>query len=309
MNIAVIGAGGVGGYFGGKLANSQNAVTFLARGSHLEYMLNNGLEIKSIKGDFIVNPVKATSDYRELAGADLIILAVKAWQVKDIAHHLKSVIGTNTMVLPLQNGISTSDELKEILPANNVLAGLCRIISKIESPGVINHFAIEPTIVFGETNNHKSDRIIRLNEIFKNAGFKSYIADDIQVELWKKFISICVSGLLAITRSSYGELRELPETREMMHQLFKEIVNLAHAYKINIENNYADKLMEVIDTFAYDSTSSLSRDIIEGKPSELEYQNGSVVRLANKMSVDVPVNRFIYSSLLLAEKRARIGEK
>ncbi len=309
MNIAVIGAGGVGGYFGGKLANSQNDVTFFARGHHLEYMLKNGLEIKSIKGDFIVNPVKATSDYHELAGVDLIILSVKAWQVKDIAHHLKPVIGTNTMVLPLQNGISTSDELKEILPANNVLAGLCRIISKIESPGVINHFAIEPTIVLGEINNHKSDRIIRLNEIFKNAGFNSHIAGDIQVELWKKFISICVSGLLAITRSSYGELRDLPETREMMHQLFKEIVNLAHAYKINIKRDYADKLMEVIDTFAYDSTSSLSRDIIEGKPSELEYQNGSVVRLADKMAVDVPVNRFIYSSLLLAERRARKGEK
>lgn len=305
MQILVVGTGGVGGYFGGRLAASGNDVTFIARGAHKEAMEKNGLKVKSIKGDFIIHPVNVTDKIGEIQSPDLVIVAVKAWQVKEIAQQLASVIHENTMVLPLQNGVLASNELKTFLPSQNVLSGLCRIISKIEAPGEINHFAVEPIILFGECDSSESQRVINLQKVFEKAGIKSVVSKDIQADLWRKFLAICVSGLLAVTRSTYGEVREQPETRQMMRNLFEEIAQLANALKINLEPDLVDKTMAFIDTFPYESTSSLTRDVWEGKPSELEYQNGTVVRLAEKVGIDVPVNRFVYYSLLLMEKRAR----
>jgi len=305
MKILIAGTGGVGGYFGGRLANAGQDVTFIARGAHKEAMEKDRLEVKSINGDFAVKPVKVTDKISESDTPDLVVISVKAWQVKDIAKKLKPVIGEHTMVLPLQNGVLASDELKEILPAHNVLSGLCRIISKIDGPGKINHLAVDPTIVFGECDNSKSRRVLDLEKTFNESGFKGRVAQDIQADLWRKFISICVSGFLAVTRATYGEVREQKETRQMMRDLFEEIVSLANALKINIEADFVDKTMAFIDTFPYDSTSSLTRDVWEGKLSELEYQNGTVVKLAEKAGVDVPINRFVYYSLLLMEKRAR----
>lgn len=306
MKIAIIGTGGVGGYFGGRLAMAGNDVTFIALGAHLEAILKNGLTVKSINGDFKVYPAKATSDIGSIGKVDLVIVATKAWQVKETAVQIKEIIGSETIVLPLQNGVLASDELKEVLPATNVIAGLCRIISKIEAPGVINHLAVEPTIVFGECDNSPSVRLKKLDSAFTEAGIKSKIASDIQSELWKKYISICVSGWLGVTRSTYGEIRECEETRKIMFDLFTEVADLARARGVNIEPEFVDKTMSFIDTFPYDSTSSLTRDVWEGKPSELEYQNGAVVRLAQEVGLDVPVNSFIYHSLLLMEKRARM---
>ncbi|MFO8001685.1 MAG: 2-dehydropantoate 2-reductase [Marinilabilia sp.] len=305
MKILIAGTGGVGGYFGGHLANAGHDVTFIARGAHKEAMEARGLKVKSINGNFAVKKVNVTDDISKAPVPDLIILGVKAWQLKDIARQLKPVTDDHTMVLPLQNGVLASDELKEVLPEKNVLAGLCRIISKIEAPGEINHLAVDPTIVFGECNNEKTDRVKQLEKIFNEAGFKGLVPEDIQVSLWQKFISICVSALLAVTRSTYGEVREQKETRQMMRDLFDEIALLARTLQINIEPDFVDKTMAFIDTFPYDSTSSLTRDVWEGKPSELEYQNGTVVRLADQVDVDVPVNRFVYYSLILMEKRAR----
>ncbi len=305
MKIAIIGTGGVGGYFGGRLAISGNDVTFVARGTNLEAILKNGLNVKSINGDFEVKGAKATSDIKSIGPSDLVIIATKAWQVKDSAFEIKNIVNNNTIVLPLQNGVLTSDELKEVLPANNVIAGLCRIISKLESPGVINHFAVDPTIVFGECDNSQNPRLTYLNEVFVKAGFKSKIAEDIQSEIWKKYISICVSAWLGVTRSTYGEVRECAETREIMYRLFKEVTEVGRAKGVNIEDGFVEKTMAFIDSFPYDSTSSLTRDVWEGLPSELEYQNGTVVKLAKELGVNVPVNQFIYSSLILMERRAR----
>ena len=305
MKIAIIGTGGVGGYFGGRLAMAGNDVTFVARGAHLAAIRENGLTVKSIHGDFLVKPAQATSDIASIGKADLVIVATKAWQVKEVAGDIFKITGPQTMVLPLQNGVLASNELKEVLPAQNVISGLCRIISKIDVPGVINHFAVDPTIVFGECDNTRTERMNQLDALFKLARIKSKHAEDVQSELWKKFTSICVSGLLGITRSTYGEVRECPETREMMFRLFNEIVDLARVRGVNIETDFVQKTMSFIDTFPYDSTSSLTRDVWEGKPSELEYQNGTVVHLAEKAGIEVPVNRFIYHALLLMEKRAR----
>ncbi len=305
MKIAVLGTGGVGGYFGGRLAMAGNDVTFIARGAHLDAILKNGLTVKSINGDFRVYPANATNDIASMGVVDLVIVATKAWQVREAAIQIKPIVGSKTIVLPLQNGVLASDELKEVFPTGNVIAGLCRIISKIEAPGVISHLAVEPTIVFGECNNSISPRLQLLDDTFKKAFIKSKIADDIQSELWKKYISICVSAWLGVTRSTYGEVRECKETRDIMFSLFNEVADLARTRGVNIEVGFVEKTMSFIDTFPYDSTSSLTRDVWEGKPSELEYQNGTVVRLAEEAGLEVPVNRFIYHSLLLMEKRAR----
>jgi len=305
MKIAIIGAGGVGGYFGGKLAKAGYDVTFLARGQHLREIQQNGLTIKSHQGDFNIDSVKATDRIKTIGLVDFIIIAVKAWQIKDIAEDLKDIVHRETIIIPLQNGVSAADELKKQILPDNIIGGLCRIISKIESPGVINHFGIEPTILFGELDNSKTERIHKIKAIFDHAGINAKISDDIIVDLWKKFIPICVSGLLAVTKTTYGELRELYETRQLMIELLNEIFRLSQKIGIKIESDYIENAIKFIDSFPYDSTSSLTRDVWEGKPSEIEYQNGTVVKLAEKYGIETPINKFVYNCILPMEIKAR----
>ena len=305
MKIAIIGTGGVGGYFGGRLAKAGNDVTFLARGKHLEAILSRGLIVQSIKENFTLQPVQATDSITSIGKVDLVLLCVKSWLVKEMAKDLLPLLKEDTIVLPLENGVMAAEELRSVIPAHHVLGGLCRIISKIEAPGVIRHFGVDPTIVFGELNNEKSERVVQLKEVFESAGFNARISHDIQAELWKKFIQICVSGLLGVTRVPYGGIREVKETREMMIALFQEVYDLSQKMGINIEPEFVEKTVGVIDGFDYNASASLARDIWEGRPSELEYQNGTVVRLAEKYGLDVPVNQFIYSALLPQERKAR----
>ncbi len=305
MKIAIIGAGGVGGYFGAKLAKAGHEVCFLARGNHLKAILDNGLVVKSIDGDFCVTNISATDQIELLGTSDLIIVAVKAWQVKGVAVELKSIIHPETWVLPLQNGVMASEELSQVLGADKVIGGLCRIFSKIEKPSVISHFGVRPTIVFGELNNTQSVRIEQLKSLFDAAGINNKVAEDINVELWKKFISICVSGLLAITKTNYGELRELPESRQLMIDLLNEVYAVGLAAGVTISEDFVGKTVSFIDTFPFETTSSLTRDVWEGKPSEIEYQNGTVVVLGERYGIQTPINRFVYHTILPMEKKAR----
>ncbi|QVK20254.1 2-dehydropantoate 2-reductase [Mycoplasmatota bacterium] len=305
MKVAIIGTGGVGGYFGGRLAQNGNEVTFLARGEHLKAIQQKGLKVKSILGDFHIKQVRATDKINELGKVDLVILGVKAWQVKEVAKDLKSIMSQKTVVIPLQNGISAVEEISKEIKPKNIIGGLCRIISEIESPGVINHFGVEPTIVIGELNGESSNRILKINEILNDSGINSKITEDISAELWKKFMGICVSGLLAVTRSTYGVVRELKETRDLMKGVISEIYTVSQKVGINLEPNIIDKTIASIDTYPYDSTSSLTRDVWEGRPSEINYQNGSVVKLGKKYGVKTQVNEFIYNCILPVELKAR----
>ncbi len=307
MKIAIVGSGGVGGYFGGRLALAGNDVTFIARGEHLEKMKHRGLYIKGVSGDFHIHPVKATERFDEIGLVDLIILGVKAWQVKDISREMKPMVGPETVIIPLQNGILAAEEIKSEIREGKVLGGMARIMSKIESPGVITHFGIEPTIIFGELDNKKTEQVIKIKEIFDKAGIYSKIADNIQAELWKKLIIICVGGLLAITRSTYGEVRDLNETRKLMRELLDEIYNLSQKVGVAIKKDFVDTALNYIDTLPYDSASSLTRDVWEGKPSEIEYQNGTVVRLGEKYKVPTPLNRFVYYCILPQELKAKVN--
>lgn len=305
MKIAIIGTGGVGGYFGAKLAQAGNEVTFLARGEHLKAIQKNGLTVKSIHGDFRVENIKATDKISNIEKPDLVIISVKAWQVKGIGEELKPILKSDTTIIPLQNGVLAADELMENIERKHILGGLCRIISKIEAPGVINHFGVTPTIVFGELDKSKTERLARIQNVFNAAGIESRISDDIEADIWKKFISICVSGLLAVSNTTYGELRELKETRNLMVELINEVYILSRKIGVNIEEDFVDKTVSFIDTYPSDSTSSLTRDVWERKPSEIEYQNGTVVRLGEKYGVATPINRFVYSCILPSELKAR----
>ena len=185
------------------------------------------------------------------------------------------------------------------------VGGLCKIISKIDAPGVINHFAVTPQIVFGEITYKLSSRVKKIKTVFDMAGINSRISADIDSDLWKKFIPICIGGLLALTRTTYGELREMNETRQMMTDLLQENFKLSQLAGITIAPDFVDKTISLIDTFPRLTTTSLSRDIWEGRPSEIEYQNGTVVRLAKKFGMNVPVNKFIYHCILPMERKAR----
>jgi 2-dehydropantoate 2-reductase len=308
MKIAIIGTGGVGGYFGGKLAQAGLDVTFLARNQHARAMLNNGLSVKSINGDFHVGQVKVKETIPEIGPSDLILVCVKAWQIKDIRDELRAIVHDSTVVIPLQNGILAFDELAEVIAPKNILQGLCRIISKIDGPGQINHFGVNPIIIFGEKDKTATPRLKAIKELFDKAGFNSQISTDMDAELWKKFIAICVSGLIAVANSTYGQLREIPKTRQMMLELLNEIYVLSQKMNINIEPDFVDKTVSFIDSFPYDSTSSLTRDVWEKKPSEIYYQNGTAVELGEKYGVPTPVNRFVFSCILPGEMKVR-GER
>ena len=305
MNIVVIGAGGVGGYFGGKLAQAGFDVTFIVRGETLEAIKTNGLQVKSINGNFVVHP-KATNSLSEINNPDLIVLGVKSWQVDEIAVQLKSVVTEHTMILPLQNGADNADRLRSILPKQNVLAGLCKIVSKIEAPGVINHFVFEPEIVFGEYDNSLSKRIREVKKVFDKARFKNKISENIHLDIWKKFLFITtISGVGALTRSVFGVIRANEELRKIMYQTANEIVAVANAKGIALTNDDIEMTLKVIDDLDYSTTASMQRDIMEGRPSELENFNGYIVKMGKELQIPTPINSFIYHCLLPIEKLAR----
>ena len=305
MNIVVVGAGGVGGYFGGMLAKAGFDVTFLVRGETLKAIKTNGLQIKSIKGNFTVNS-KATDSYNEIGMPDLVILGVKSWQIEPIAEKLNSVIHEKTMVLPLQNGADNADRLREILPDENVLAGLCKIVSKIEAPGVISHFEYEPEVIFGEYNNAKTERVQKLKEIFDKAGFNNTLSEDIHLDIWKKFLFIAtVSGMGAITRTPFGVMREDENIRELLYQTANEIMAIANAKGIALTNQHIVMAMAIVDRMDHNTTASMQRDFMGGRPSELQNFNGYIVEQGKQLHIATPINKFTYYCLLPMEKVVR----
>ena len=305
MNIVVIGAGGIGGYFGGKLAKSGLDVTFIVRGKTLEAIKANGLQVKSVNGNFVVHP-KVIDTINDIKNPDLIILGVKSWQVVDIAKQLKGVVNKNTMVLPLQNGADNADQLLSVLDAQNVLAGLCKIVSKVDAPGIINHFAFEPEIVFGENNNQKTERLNTLKALFDKAEIKNTIPEDIHLDIWKKFLFIVtISGIGALTRSVFGVLREDDDLRQIMYQTANEIVAVANAKGINLINSDVELVLKAVDNLDYNTTASMQRDVMEGRPSELENFNGYIEKEGEKLHITTTANTFTYHCLLPMEKKAR----
>ncbi len=306
MRVAIFGAGGVGGYFGGRLALAGNDVSFIARGRHLEAMRSGGLRVDSIKGDFHLFPVSATDDPSQVGVVDAVLVAVKAWQVPEAARSMKPLVGPETLVLPLENGVEAPSQLAEELGRDHVLGGMCQIISFIAEPGHIKHTGVEPHIALGELDNRRSERVLKLHKTLVDAGISAEIPDDIVARMWEKFVFIAsVSGMGAVTRASIGALREYPGTLEMLLRAIEEMVEVAKALGVRLRGDIVERTMAFVDSLPYSSTASMQRDIMAGRPSELESQNGAVVRFGRSVGVETPVHSFIYNSLILSEMKAR----
>jgi 2-dehydropantoate 2-reductase len=306
MRIAIFGAGSVGGYFGGRLSQAGEDVVFIARGEHLNTMLNQGLRVDSINGDFVVQPVQATDDPSKIGKVDMVFVGVKAWQVSEAAEAMRPLIGPETFVLPLQNGLEAPAQLSEILGDQHVLGGLCGLFSYVMGPGHIVHAGYDPFIKFGELDNHRSQRIELLLDTFKRAEINAEIPPDIQVAMWMKFMFVTVfSGIGAVTRAPVGIWRSLPETRLMAELSLQEIIAVATARAISLPEEALQTIMTMYDGLDPQSTASLQRDVMEGRPSELEAQIGAVVRFGQKADMATPQHTFIYRSLLPMELRAR----
>lgn len=306
MRIAIFGTGGVGGYFGGRLAQAGEDVTFIARGEHLRAIQTIGLKVDSVNGDFVIFPAKATDVVSEAGEVDLVIVGVKAWQVPEAAREMKPIVGANTTVVPLQNGVDAVPQLAAELEAERVIGGLCKIVSFIVEPGHIRHAGFTPSIVIGELDNRRTDRIATIEQVFNRAGLETTIAPDIQVALWMKFLFIAsFSGVGAIANAPAGVIRNDPKLRAQMLKAMEEIYVLAHARGINLPPNAIETVMTAVNALPEDATSSMQRDILASKPSELESQNGAVVRMARESGIDVPTHQLIYTTLRPVEIEAR----
>ena len=306
MKIVVVGAGGVGGYFGGRLAQAGFDLTFLLRDAQFEAIKQNGLQVKSIKGDFKVFP-KVINDVKTLNNTpDLIILGIKSWQLIALAKKIKPIVGKNTLVLPLQNGADNADKLLTVLPRKNVLAGLCRIVSKVESPGIINHFDFEPEIIFGNLNNQITEPLKALKNAFDKAGIKNKLSENILTDIWIKFLFITTySGIGALTRMPIGAVRAHAYLMNMMLETADEVLQIAQAKKIALTQQNVKNCISAIENLDYHSTASMQRDLMEGKPSELENFNGYIVKQGLELGIKTPINDFIYYCLLPQEQKAR----
>ena len=306
MRIAVIGAGGVGGYFGGRLAQAGLDVTFLARGATLQALRERGLRVESVRGDFALERVQATDDASVVGPVDAVLLAVKAWQIPEVARTLAPMLGPDTVVVPLENGIDAPDVLVPIVGREHVAGGLCAIVSYIVEPGHIRHAAFEPIVMFGELDNSHSGRIERLRAAFEQAGVDAQVPQDIHHSMWTKFLFIAVmSGVGALTRVPIGVWRAVPEIRDLVTTGLREVVALAKARGIDLGDDAVEKTWQRYDALAPASTASLQRDIMDGKPSELDAQLGAIVRLAGHAGVPVPVTSMLYHCLLPQERLAR----
>jgi 2-dehydropantoate 2-reductase len=308
MHVVVYGTGGAGGYFGAQLALSGEQVIFVARGEHLKALRANGLRLETPKGDTVIRPVEATDDPARVAGADVVLVGVKAWQVPYAAQVLRPLVGRGTFVVPLQNGVEAASQLSTVLGADHVLGGLCGTLSSVAGPG---HIRIRSAgdqnfIKFGELDNRRSERVERLHGAFARAAVSVEVPSNIIKAMWDKFLMVTsFGGVGAIARAPIGVTRSVPETRRLLEQCLEEVVAVARARKIAMSTTAIADTMKFYDGLPPGGTTSLQRDIADGKPSELEYWSGAVVRLGREAQVLTPTHAHIYDCLLPQELHAR----
>ncbi|MGE5246909.1 MAG: 2-dehydropantoate 2-reductase [Verrucomicrobiota bacterium] len=306
MRIAIFGTGGAGGYFGARLARAGEDVVFLARGEHLQAIRERGLRVESVDGDFAIHPAQATDTPAKAGPVDVVIVGVKAWQVSEAATAMGPLIGTGTVVVPLQNGVEAHDRLAAVVGPEHVLGGLARIFCFLVEPGHVRHLGGPASLTFGELDNRPSERAKRLRGVLSRAGVAADIPPDIHVALWEKFLFIVpFGGIGSVARAPIGTLRSLPETRRMLEQGMREIRDVARGRKIPLDDKVVARTMDFVDTLPADGTTSLQRDITAGRPSELEAWNGAVVRLGQETGVAAPLHDFLYRCLLPLERKAR----
>ncbi|NNE64245.1 MAG: 2-dehydropantoate 2-reductase, partial [Gammaproteobacteria bacterium] len=270
-------------------------------------MKASGLRVDSIAGDFKVNRFQASDKPGDIGIVDYILCCVKAWQVPAAAKAMKPMVGEHTLVIPLQNGVEAPGQLYEVLGEDKVLGGLCAIIAFKAGDGHIKHSGGNPLIRFGRLDKRADQRVNRLSEIFNRCdGVKSSIPEDINIAMWQKFLLITAwSGIGAVTQAPIGAILKLEETREMLIEALNEIYNTCRSRGIKLPQDSIEKTLQTLEGLPKNSTTSMQRDIAEGKPSELDVQTDAVVRIASETGVETPINRYILHSLRPLELRAR----
>lgn len=309
MRIAVLGAGGVGGYFGGLLARAGEEVIFMARGPHLAAIQADGLRVESVHGDFVVHPARATDQAAEIGTVELVLFATKTYQIEEAARAMLPLIGPETVVLPLHNGVDAAERTAGIIGAEHVIGGLCYIGSMVAAPGVIRQQSQFRRIVAGELPGARSagtitPRVARIVDALAASGAVAETTTDIQAMRWMKFAFIApFSGVGAVTRVPAGEINAIPETRAMLADAIREVEAVARAEGVRLPPDATETQIAFCNALTPNITASMQRDILDGKPSEIESIIGLVVRRGAELGVATPIFRFFYAALLPQERR------
>ena len=297
MRIVVMGSGGTGGFFGAKLARAGEDVTFVARGEHLRAIQANGLRVKSaLEGEFAVR-APAVDRLDGLPPADLVLFCVKSFDTEAAAEAVRPVVGRDTGVLSIQNGVDNEDKLAAILGAGHVIAGIAEVFATIEAPGVISH-GLLGRIRFGEMDGKESERVQAFLAACGRASIPAELAADPLRMLWEKYVFLVAqSGMTALTRCPAGVLRALPETRAMYRRLFEELVRLGRAEGVGIDGSLTEGLLGRLDTLGPGAFSSLHFDLVHGKRLELEALQGHAVRLGERHGIPTPALAALHAAL------------
>jgi 2-dehydropantoate 2-reductase len=302
MRVAVMGSGGVGGYYGGKLAAVED-VTFIARGAHLAAIQRDGLQVKSVAGDFHVRP-KATDDPSTVGHVDLVLFCVKGYDTETAAERCQPLIGPETVVLSVQNGVDNEDKLAHILGQTRVLGGVVHILSTISAPGVITQTAGPRTLKCGEMGGGVSSRAGRVVDAFVRAGVAAEASPNILVDLWEKFVFICAhGGVTALGRLGIGDILAFPQTAQFYRGVMDEIAAVGRAKGVPLPADTTERAIAFARKLQPEMRSSLAHDLERGNRLEIDTLMGAVVRYGVEVGVATPLNSAIYACLLPHHRR------
>jgi 2-dehydropantoate 2-reductase len=295
-----MGAGGLGGYFGARLAAAGNDVAFVARGAHLAAIRQNGLRVESARGDLHLHDLVATDDPATLAPADVVIIAVKLWDTEAAAEAVKPLVRPGTAVVSFQNGVGKDDVLTRILGRGAVIGGVGQIGVVIASPGVIRHTGTMAKLTFGELDNARTPRVQALLDACTAAGIDAEIATDINLAIWEKFAFLVpMSACTASMRSTIGPIRANPQTRAFLFDITREVVAVGRALGIGLAEDFAEQRMAMVETLPPQMTASMQGDLARGNRLELPWLSGTVVELGKQVGVPTPLNRAVTDILAL----------
>lgn len=308
MRIAIVGAGGVGAVIGGLLQRGGHEVSFVARGRQLEALRSGGLHVESPRGSFHLPTVKASDDPAALGPAEAVLVCVKGWQVAEVAPRLGPLLGPGAFAVPLENGVEAAGRLAAALGEERVAGGLCFMLSRLDGPGRVKHVGEALRVTVGERRGGPSPRLEALCAALRGAKVDAAVAPDIEAAAWEKFLFIEPwSAVGAVTRAPIGVVRSLRESRALLVSAVEEVVQLARARGVRLGEGVLARTVETLDRMPADASASMQRDLLAGRPSELDDQTGAVLRLARERALPVPVHAFLWAALLPQEQAARRG--
>ncbi|MEV5231370.1 2-dehydropantoate 2-reductase [Streptomyces pseudogriseolus] len=294
MRIAIVGAGGVGGYFGARLAAAGHEVTFVARGRHLEAVRRSGLLVRSPLGDVRTSPGAVVESVADVDGADLVVVAVKLWDTEDVARQLAASKLAGTPVLSLQNGVHKDTVLARHLPAASLLGGACFVSAFIEEPGVVRHNGTLQRMVFGARRPEQEPVARHLLQACAGAGIDAEVSEDVDRVIWEKYVFLVGhSATTTAVRRPIGVVRSDARTRTLLRDVMAEVVAVARASGVALPEDFADRQLAFCDTLPADMTSSMHNDLEHGHRLELPWLSGGVAGLADGLGVPAPRNRTV----------------